>query len=120
MRPCQESWQNFAMTERLLQPDAFREILRAETKLAHMAIATDYLDLWRTETCPRLQEQFADRYRRMTGVAPAQEKELSAGLELIRQTGRGAVADLVAALNRINQPPPSEGFEQSHLRVSER
>lgn len=83
--------------------ESLRASLDAEVALANQEVATDFLNLWQTETCPILQKHFADQYRRMVGVDPAHHDELKQALESIRDAGGMRVTDLVATFNRRDQ-----------------
>ena len=65
-----------------------------------MEFHADLADLWETETCPTLRQQFAEQYRRLIGVHPAQRELFRSALQGIRDGGGRPVDDLAAILGR--------------------
>lgn len=97
-------WQNIFITfaPRQESSENFRASLDAEVALAKQDIATDFLELWQTETCPALRQHFAQQYRRMVGVDPSRHDEFRQALERIRDGGGMPVAHLMTAFNRTD------------------
>lgn len=61
-------------------PPDEREVIRAEALLARLEFHAELAELYETETSARLRERYADRYRRLLGVAPEQRQALQAAL----------------------------------------
>ena len=93
------------MSERIFSPEALREVLEAEKRLATLAVAEDFARLWETETYPALKNHFALQYRKLMGVEPSQRDEFASGLQRIRETGEGTVSCLIALFNQKDPVP---------------
>jgi hypothetical protein len=91
-----------AVRDGFRQPSAesLLEELRAEEKLARMALVEDLGVLADTETCPRLRRQLTERYRRAIGVNPQTRRKLQAALERVKAGGGMPVADVIDLVNR--------------------
>jgi hypothetical protein len=90
------------VTEGFRQPTAesLLEALRAEERLARMALVEDMGVLADTEASPRLRRKFAAQYRRVIGVNPERRRELRIALEGVKAGGGRPVADVIDSINR--------------------
>lgn len=104
--------ENLSITSDRRQPiwANLRASLDAEVALANQEIAKDFLDLWETETCPKLKQFFADRYRRLVGIDPSRHDELQQALEQGRDGSGESVTDIIATVNRQRHEKGSMGF----------
>ena len=89
--------------------EQFRSSLEAEADLAKLAIATDFLELWETESCPALRHHFVTQYRRMMGADPSQHSRLRSTLERIRDGDVDAVRDLASLRDPLDHENGSGG-----------
>lgn len=81
-----------------LSADQLREQLRAERVLADMELMEDLAQLHETELNPAFRQEFADRYRRVLGVAPRHRMRFREELEKILHDSGGSVAEAIEGL----------------------
>lgn len=83
---------------RPLSADDYREALNADCKLAELELYDDLAALHDEETCPRMRQLYAQRFRELVGVHPDQRDEFQQALERIRDGGGVPVQDVVDGL----------------------
>ena len=95
----QESAQTFKVAQEL-SPEATRAAWDAELKLELLDANSDIAEFYDEETIPMYRQKFADAYRHLIGVHPADRHEFREALIGIRDGGGRPVADLIEMLNR--------------------
>lgn len=83
-----------------LSPEAARAAWDAELKLELLDANSDIAEFYEEETIPRYRETFAESYRCIVGIHPAERGEFREALIRIRDGGGMPVADLIDVLNR--------------------
>jgi hypothetical protein len=84
----------------VLSPEATRAAWDAELKLELLDAHDDVAEFYDSETLPEYRQKFADAYRRLVGVHPADRHEFREALLQVRDGGGMPVADLIDVLNR--------------------
>lgn len=95
----QVSWQNIIVT-RELSPEAAKAAWDAELKLELLEAHEDVGEFYDCETLPKYRQQFAEAYRRLVGVHPADRHEFREALFRVRDGGGMPVADLIDVFRR--------------------
>ncbi len=83
-----------------LSPEAARAAWDAELKLELLDAHDDVAEFYDSETYTEYRQKFADAYRRLIGVHPADRHEFRKALIGIRDGGGRPVADLIEIFNR--------------------
>ena len=95
----QDSAQTFTLT-RELSPEAARAAWDAELKLELLDAQDDVDEFYDLETLQEYRQKFADAYRHLVGVHPADRHEFREALISIRDGGGMPVANLIEVFNR--------------------
>ena len=82
-----------------LSPQATQAAWDAELRLERVVVHEDVAEVFDSETVPAERQQFAESYRRLVGVHPADRHEFRQALERIRDGGGLPVGDLIAVFN---------------------
>ena len=83
-----------------LSPEAARAAWDAELKLELLDANSDIAEFYESETITRYRESYANSYRRIVGIHPADRDEFREALIHIRDGGGVPVAEVIDILNR--------------------
>src|SRR5207244_2781366 len=99
LAPSQDSWDNFLMSSPL-SPEAFRNTLDAECRLARIDANEEIAHFYEDETAPHARQRYARTYHKLVGVLPEERSALRTALEQLRETGGCTVEDVIEHVRR--------------------